>query len=141
MFDINRRRFPRTPVMLAVALDLNGTELEATALNISQGGALIVTGVEFEIVKNQAIRVRLLTDAGSVEIDAHLLEVRDPRLARGAKRRSAHFGFAIQFDPLDAMMASVFESILDGVRLDAINVSLRISGIASLQGNPIIKGT
>ncbi len=126
--------------MLAAALDLNGTELEAMALSISQGGALIVAGVDFDVAKNQAIRVRLLTDAGSIEIDAHLLGARDPRLARRAPRRYAHFGFAIQFDPLDAMIASVFESILDGVRLDAINVSMRISGIASLQGNPIIKG-
>ncbi|HEY3197364.1 MAG TPA: PilZ domain-containing protein [Nitrospirales bacterium] len=135
MFQFDRRCSPRLPVSLLARLDLNGTEVDATARNISRGGAYIVCGTFLTVGANQRIRVEVLTVAGCFEIHGIVLGPRDALPASRPARRPARFGFAIRFDPPDFVLERIFASILDGIRVEAVSISLKIYGLAHVDGN------
>ena len=135
MFQFDRRCSPRLPVSLLARLDLNGTEVDATARNISRGGAYVVCGTFLTVGDNQRVRIEVLTAAGCFEIHGIVLGPRDTLPASRSVRRPARFGFAIRFDPPDFILERIFASILEGIRLEAVSISLKIYGLARVDGS------
>jgi SAM-dependent methyltransferase len=137
MLLLDRRGFQRQQVSLVANIDLNGIELEARAINISRGGALLVCGAPLPVLENQPVGIEVHTDAGNLEINGILLGRRDPLPPIQSSGGSSGFGFAIRFDVPDSTLERIFESILEG--LGAIKVSLKIQG--RLRQNQGTKGS
>ena len=135
MFQFDRRCSPRLTVSLLARLDLNGTEVDATVRNISRGGAFVVCGTFLTVGDNQRIRVEVLTAAGSFEMHGIVLGPRDTLPASRSARRPARFGFAIQFEPPDFILERIFASVLEGIRVETVSISLKIHGLGGVQGN------
>ena len=75
---LDRRGVQRQQVSLVANIDLNGIELEARAINISRGGALLACGAPLPVVDNQPVGIEVHTDAGNLEIGGMLLGRRAP---------------------------------------------------------------
>src|SRR6266487_1323162 len=139
MLLLDRRGFQRQQVSLVANIDLNGIELQARAINISRGGALLVCGAPLPVLENQPVGIEVHTDAGNLEISGILLGRRDPRPPIQSSDGSSDFGFAIRFDVLDFTNERIFDSILDG--LGVITVSLKVHGLSRLRQNQGTKGS
>src|SRR5947208_7488945 len=138
MLLLDRRGFQRQQVSLVANIDLNGIELQARAINISRGGALLVCGAPLPVLDNQPVGIEVHTDAGNLEIGGILLGRRDPFPPIQSSDGSSGFGFAIRFDVLDFTNEGIFDSILDA--LGAIKVSLKVHGLGRLRQNQGTKG-
>jgi SAM-dependent methyltransferase len=134
MSQFDRRCSPRLPVSLLVRLDLNGTEVDATARDISRGGAFIICKTFLAVGDNQRIRVEVLTGAGTFQMHGIVLGPRAAWPATQSARRPSRFGFAIQFDPLEFILERIFASILEGLSVEAVSISLRIQGLGRVEG-------
>src|SRR5438445_1846618 len=100
MLMLDRRGFRRQQVSLVANIDLNGIELQARAINISRGGALLVCNAPLP-VENQPLRIEVHTEAGNLEINGILLGHRDMLPPIRSSGGSSRFSFAIMFDVLD----------------------------------------
>ena len=128
MPQTDRRRAPRTQVSLPVQLILNGTELEAVALDISAGGVYVLCSRQLLIAQDLPIRTEVVTDAGVLHLPGRWMGSRDPSPVVANLRSPAAFGFAIRFEALDVVRERVFDSMLEGLGDESLTISLTLHG-------------
>jgi SAM-dependent methyltransferase len=128
MPQTDRRRAPRKQVSLPVHLVLNGTELEAVALDISAVGVFVLCSRQVLVAERLPIRTEVVTDAGVLHLPGTWVGSRDPNLSNANLCSLAGFGFAIRFEPLDVVTERVFDSMLESLSDESLMISLRLHG-------------
>lgn len=126
-----RRRWPRIEIQAESSLTINESVMKGCTQNINLGGIFLVLENEVQTVENQPVRLSLITEAATLQIQSTV---------QGYRER----GLAISFGPLGEIEQRVLESLIQGLSERSISIKIAASlhpDLSDTLGEEALAGT